>query len=136
MSLAPVVMAGAAGYKASTQVPILKDSITQVQQETAKWQQQYSQLINQDLSLEGGLDQSMRETLQTFQELSAQLKVQQDDYTKSFRLLELVGIIIIVIIFVLLLLKQFGLLEPFGKIFFYPERWVFAKIKGQGNPGI
>lgn len=126
-----VVGVGQAGYQSDKSASALRSHIAEVKQETQDWKDKYNKILDVDYSLDANMVQGIKDTLDNYSKLQARISIERANYSNQYRQLQIVGIIFIVVIFFLLLLKQFGLLGPLWDILTYPERWAWNVIFGK-----
>jgi hypothetical protein len=114
--------AGADGIRKHT-----RDLINQTTKMKTKWDSvfQKSGAIDTDLFNEiVAIKENMSKT-------TAQLKEADKQYQKNYRLIQMTGVIVIIVIFFLFVLKQFDLFEPIKDIFIWPFQTIYETLQGK-----
>lgn len=122
---------GTSGYNAAEQSNALRDQIKQVQENNA----QLDGITKGLLATKYQMTETMREQVQTsldnYIDLKTKIAATKLLYDAEFRTIELSGIIILAIIFMMLVMKQFGFNTIIREVMFAPFIALWNYITGK-----
>ena len=98
----------------------LKKQVKQAQDLNKATKAQFDQIAGDITKLSADLQLEITASLNNYIKLQAQLTSAQDDFVESYRTLQEAGIVIIIVTFLLLLLKEFDLLNDVGTLILMP----------------
>ena len=98
----------------------LKKQVKQAQDLNNATKAQFDQIAGDITKLSADLQLEITASLNNYIKLQAQLTSAQDDFVESYRTLQEAGIVIIIVTFLLLLLKEFDLLNDVGTLILMP----------------
>ena len=128
-----VVSLGRAGVDAQNNSNDLKKQIQSISDNNKLIEQNYKKLTDNIASEQAELAQGIIDANDRYILISSKLRASQDNFSASFKKVQLVGIIFIIIVFALLLLKQFGLLDVIMHYLDLPFIWLWHQIVGNKN---
>ena len=123
---------GSSGYYAIKDTDDLKKSISQMRES----KKDLEELLKNDKTLENLYKLNAKTQKAYFDSITRYMNTQQDlekvftQFNTKLRKIQLIGIVLIVVIFFLLLLKQFELLGTVQYILFYPIIFIYEKLTG------
>jgi hypothetical protein len=98
----------------------LKKQVKQAQDLNKATKAQFDQIAGDITKLSADLQLEITASLNNYIKLQAQLTSAQDNFVESYRTLQEAGIVIIIVTFLLLLLKEFDLLNDVGTLILMP----------------
>jgi hypothetical protein len=138
-AIAIVGMVGSLGMSTittTTKSQDLRDKIKDVGKTSDLVNEQYKKLLENNFKLDSDIHKQLIDSMNEYTRLSTVIKMQRKLYSEQYRKTEMIGIIFIVIVFFLLLLKQFGLLSTLLYVFSTPERIILEMIFGKSTKEI
>jgi hypothetical protein len=108
------------GVDAQNNSQKLRDQIAQVKANNDTVKEQYAAIAGDISKLTVDMQQKLTESADEYIKLQSLITTAQSDFNDSFKKVQLVGIIILIVIFILLVLKYFGLLEQMAYLLNYP----------------
>jgi hypothetical protein len=108
------------GYDAQTKSQALRDQIAQVKATNDKVNEQYAAIAGDITKLTKDVQDQLTEAGNKYIQLQSLITTAQSDFNDSFKKVQLTGIIILIVVFILLVLKYFGLLEQMAYLLNYP----------------
>lgn len=109
-----------AGINAGKQICVIQDKTKTLKENTDKLKEQYDELLRKTDITSQEIDNFNEQQLEEIKRNIITIDLLKTQYRNNLKSIQIYGIIFICIIFLLLLLKQFNLLEPLGNIFLWP----------------
>ena len=122
---------GASSINSQNKSNDLKQHIIEVQKNNAENKALYDQIVGDITIINTDLRLAYQDTCEKYIDLVSKIKYTQQEFNKSFRQLQVAGLILVVFVFFLLLLKQFGVLGYLGKMIEEPFIALWHKITGK-----
>jgi len=116
------------GFTAGLQASCIREQAKTLEALSEEYKNGWASLEKAQEALKDGVQSDNYKLLDNMNQLSAQMRLNRESYKQTYKQIQLVGIITIVIVFFLLFLKTFNLLTPLGLILSSPFRYVFSKI--------
>jgi len=108
------------GVDAQRKAQALRDQIAQVKATNDSVTAQYAAIEGDITKLTADMQTKLQEAADKYTQLQSTITVAQSDFNDSFKKIQLVGIIILIVVFILLVLKYFGLLGQMFYLLNYP----------------
>lgn len=125
-----LVTVARAGIDAQENVGKLKDQIADVNKKNVALKQKYAQITDVIINRNQELTNEIIQLNNQYIDISSKLRAYQQNFGEAFKKIQLIGIIFIIVVFALLLLKQFGLLDVIIYYLDLPFVWLWHTISG------
>lgn len=102
----------------------MRDQTKKVNEQTEKIKQQYDNIITGVQEINADLIADIQETYDNIKQLSDQIEVSHNEYKQAYRNIQIGGIFLVSLIFLLLVLKEYGLLSVIWELI----KWPFLQI--------
>lgn len=106
-----IMLAGSilsAGFTAGLQSSCLRAQAKTLEALSERYASGWSSLVKAESALTQGISSDTYKTLDTMNQLTAQMRLNRIEYKKTYKQLQVVGIIILIIVFFLLFINRFG----------------------------
>lgn len=124
---------GKSGVDAQIHAADIRNQIQQVTDKNKSIQEQYAELAKGVVDNEEAIAGQIQSLNDEYNLISSKLRASQANFATSFKKIQLVGIIFIIVVFALLLLKQFGLLDVIIHYLDLPFVLLWHAITGKGG---
>lgn len=112
------------GVEAQLHSQQLRDNAKKINEQSQKLKDTYNNIISGIATLDETIKQEILDSYDNIRQLSAQIDVSHQEYKKAYRNIQIGGIFLVSLIFILLVLKEYGLLAVLWELI----KWPFVQI--------
>lgn len=123
-----IVGIGQSGYQSNKTASSLRAQIKDLNKQSEDWKKKYHEILLADYVLDSSMVKAMQDTLNNYIKLQSKIAIEKETFIQQYKQIQITGVIFITVIFFLLTLKQFDLLEPLFIFLNYPIIWAWNII--------
>jgi len=126
-------MIAGAGLAAGCHASQMRKNAKELADKVEEMKQKWNAVMKSEGKVTSQLSDEYVKILDTINTIQAKIKINHQDFQKNFKTVQYTGVVFIIIIFFLLLLKQYKLLGPLFSLIFYPFTYVFVTLYKQAT---